>query len=211
MPNWVKNIVKGPREVLVSLVRERKPEERSHATAVIDFGLLLPWNGEPVGNGGISLNAEDHAKARLGLDILKPWSRPCSENEEKQVEAMLRNHAATRHLHEMDFARKAWGTKWNACQQTINLDAAEPTLIFETAWACPEPVLVEMSRRFPEADIRVEFADEDMGYNCGRLVLRDGQLIDRDVAPRNNRTPEDNAKWIAFAEKITGRKHEVED
>lgn len=68
-----------------------------------------------------------------------------------------------------------WGTKWNAYQTEVHLPEE---VQFDTAWAHPFPVIEALSRKFPEAEIKVVFADEDLGQNCGGYVIRNGELTD---------------------------------
>lgn len=63
-----------------------------------------------------------------------------------------------------------WGTKWNACESRIFEDGFE----FETAWSASFPIIAELSRRFPELTFHHEWADEDLGYNCGRNEVKNG-------------------------------------
>lgn len=68
-----------------------------------------------------------------------------------------------------------WGTKWNG----YDFNQVEPTIIrFSTAWQCPMPVLVELSKKFPDDEISVEYADEDIGSNCGYFTLKDGVITE---------------------------------
>jgi hypothetical protein len=70
-------------------------------------------------------------------------------------------------------------------------------LVFETAWSTPRPVYGEMARRFPSVAIVVEYADEDIGSNCGTLTFEGGELVS-DVCPDND----DDA--VAFSYRVTG-------
>lgn len=58
-----------------------------------------------------------------------------------------------------------WGTKWNACEPCWSPDGK--SLSFETAWSFAEPVFNKLAEKFPNIEIYVEFADEDIGNNCG--------------------------------------------
>jgi len=71
-----------------------------------------------------------------------------------------------------------WGTKWNAYDQT-ELD--ENCIEFQTAWATPFEVLVNLSRMFPEVTFEVKYADEDFGYNVGEYTLEGGDEIDTNI------------------------------
>jgi hypothetical protein len=76
-----------------------------------------------------------------------------------------------------DWCIDNWGTKWNATEGTIG----ENYLEFETAWDPPFPVIMELSRRFPELIFNHEWADENLGYNCGWRSFRNGSVLDADA------------------------------
>lgn len=60
-----------------------------------------------------------------------------------------------------------WGTKWNACNYRDDPD--ELTAVFDTAWSTPEPIIRKLAEEMPDGSIEsVEFADENVGRNCGR-------------------------------------------
>ena len=68
-----------------------------------------------------------------------------------------------------------WGTKWNASSSYLH---DNNILEFETAWSNPYPVLLELSGKFTDIKFIVEYADEDIGSNCGRYVLQGGTQIE---------------------------------
>ena len=187
MPNWITNKIAAPKHVIEAMVNE---EGR------IDFNLMAPFPG-PRGSewSGIFVDAEIAAQAVLGLSLssntlvasLEADARrdvnieKMSEGSFRQFVGMLENYRSCGHLHGMDWARQKWGTKWNACEPQHDAEAG--TAQFETAWACPEGVLVELSKRFPDDEINVTFADEDIGSNCGTFTLKAGSAIARDIAP----------------------------
>lgn len=72
-----------------------------------------------------------------------------------------------------------WGTKWNAYGLSENT-AQEPRneLRFQTAWDAPHPLLQRLSEMYPDVLFEYEWADEDIGSNCGRKKLLDGEIID---------------------------------
>lgn len=63
-----------------------------------------------------------------------------------------------------------WGTKWGAYRSKLD----GHVLRFETAWACPMPVLRAISARWPTLTLHVSFADEDYGQNLGSFEVRHG-------------------------------------
>jgi hypothetical protein len=72
-----------------------------------------------------------------------------------------------------------WGTKWNACGYYTDTDYSESDkLCFETAWSAPHPILEKLSEMYPEIRFEHEWADEDLGNNCGRCVYLGGETIE---------------------------------
>lgn len=78
-----------------------------------------------------------------------------------------------------DWSVANWGTKWNAYGFDPNTDySKEKELNFLTAWSAPHPVIAKLSEMFPSVKLEHEWADEDIGMNCGRHVYYDGERIE---------------------------------
>ena len=92
-----------------------------------------------------------------------------------------------------DWSVEHWGTKWDAINScvSVNHSNGEISVWFETAWACPEPVIEELARLYPDTLIRLEYADEDYGYNCGVITGKDGKITKQDYS--------DTVKGLALA------------
>lgn len=72
-----------------------------------------------------------------------------------------------------------WGTKWNGYDaSTTPLEGDLCELRFDTAWSHPEPVVYELSLRFPDEVLKVEYADEDLGSNVGSYTMINGVITD---------------------------------
>lgn len=67
-----------------------------------------------------------------------------------------------------------WGTKWNA-HDTEKLD--KDTIVFDTAWSAPVPVIEQLSKMSPEIAIKHWYADENMGSNTGCITYRAGIIV----------------------------------
>lgn len=162
MPNHVTNILEANEEVLASLVNGER----------VDFGNVLPCK-LPNEIGDVYSSAESAAKEELGIE--KDYFKHTTDNHEilKQKDNMVENYQKTGYFHEMDFARKEWGTKWNAYNSNIQKDQ----LIFQTAWSAPIKVIIALSKQFPNEEITLTYADEDIGNNCGRIIFNAGELI----------------------------------
>lgn len=70
-------------------------------------------------------------------------------------------------------SRSGWGTKWNAYEVTDEDDHFK----FRTAWSTPDPVIQALSEQFPAYTFYVEYADEDIGSNCGTYTYVNGELV----------------------------------
>ena len=66
-----------------------------------------------------------------------------------------------------DWSIANWGTKWNA--YSCYLDEENNVIEFDSAWACPLPVLDKLAELCYEHNVSFtgKWADEDMGYNVG--------------------------------------------
>lgn len=67
-----------------------------------------------------------------------------------------------------------WGTKWNSytCEQRgVN------KFKWETAWNPSVKIVAKMSAAYPELEFNFEYADEDLGYNCGWLKIQNGKIL----------------------------------
>lgn len=72
-----------------------------------------------------------------------------------------------------EWCRDHWGTKWDAYDIGFDYDS----VYFQTAWSTPLPIWAELSKRFPDLRLEVEYADEDIGSNCGRLAYMNGKQV----------------------------------
>lgn len=68
-----------------------------------------------------------------------------------------------------------WGTKWNG-YDAVRISTTE--LQFDTAWSHPFPVMQALTEKFPDEELRVWFADEDLGHNVGTYWAKAGSLIE---------------------------------
>ena len=75
-----------------------------------------------------------------------------------------------------------WGTKWNAYECAAReLGTEHSELSFWTAWSPPHPVLQRLSEQHPDITIEHEWADEQIGMNCGRRLYSDGCMQEENI------------------------------
>jgi len=68
-----------------------------------------------------------------------------------------------------------WGTKWNAYNYgNEHIDY----VVFDTAWNCPLTIIDKLSQMYPEVKFEISWADEDIGYNCGNLIVQNGKVLE---------------------------------
>ncbi len=85
-----------------------------------------------------------------------------------------------------------WGTKWNSYGYTADTGFKDGKLTFLTAWSAPHPILEKLSEMYPDIKFEHEWADEDIGMNCGRYVYFDGERTEEYY-------PESSRERIEFA------------
>ena len=79
-----------------------------------------------------------------------------------------------------EWCNQHWGTKWNAYgygEAKVNYHDGD-VLNFLTAWSAPHPVMEKLAERFPDVEIKHEWADEYIGENCGRYRYQNGVRVE---------------------------------
>ena len=79
-----------------------------------------------------------------------------------------------------DWCVSHWNTKWNA-YHCVPVSASERRLEFLTAWSCVPPIVDAISKKVPSVQIGYAWADENIGYNVGKIVIRDGKLLEENI------------------------------
>ena len=107
--------------------------------------------------------------ARLSKDfeVLKPSS--IEEVGKAYVDNIINYGADTWY----DWSVKNWGCKWGAMESCVE----DNFITYNTAWSAALPVTEKLSKMFPSVFFSHEFADEDIGYNCGCVQFEKGEAI----------------------------------
>lgn len=74
-----------------------------------------------------------------------------------------------------DWSWEHWGTKWNAVDVSVDGDS----LYFWTAWSPCSPVILELSRIFPDVGFMYYFLDEG-GFFSGIECYSEGRLATKE-------------------------------
>ena len=79
-----------------------------------------------------------------------------------------------------DWCLNNWNTKWNAYDCTA-ADPSDKRLEFLTAWDGVPPIVEAISERFPDVTISYGWADEDIGFNVGKVKVRAGEVVEENI------------------------------
>ncbi len=194
MPNWVKNIVsfEGDSKEIESLFELVKSTDKDGEINLFDFDKIIemPKSLNITSGGLIDTGIEiikykesgdksilDYSKKHfLELNtwdadvVIEHLSSRVDWNEVKTAISNLENYG---HKDWYTWRVSNWGTKWNTSGPTIE----DNIVSFETAWSMPYEIFEELSLKFPNLKIKVKYADEDFGSNCGQIELQNGQVL----------------------------------
>ena len=196
MPNYVRNVIafEGSDEEILAMLKHIKNDELEMGS--IDFNKLIPMPE--------SLNIECGSRTDQGVKMVKDFIMKLSTEKllsiqdndelEKVLNEQTRNVpdeskdrwklGVKATLNQMkygaetwyDWSLKNWGTKWNSCNfGEDNSYFEKNTIMFDTAWSAPHPVLEKLAETYPNISFEHRWADEDMGANCGKCRYENGE------------------------------------
>lgn len=217
MPNHIKNIItlKGDEQKIREMLEEIQYDELGLGT--VDFNKIIPMPE--------SLNVESGSRTDKGIEIVKTYLENMPEEQSDKEGTYdeffedLRSHSAeisdeeekkiwnigvtaVENLHKCgaptwyEWCTNNWGTKWNAYGYDEGTDySASGNLHFQTAWSAPHPVIKKLAQMYPDIIFEHEWADEDIGANCGRKIYSNGECTEEYY-------PESEKDGIEFACRI---------
>lgn len=186
MPNHVLTKITASAHVIDALLNREKKEP-------VDFNRIIPMPKifDEFGNGVMGFICIDKfiefvkskKMALINKETLKPLMLEFGVNKEIHERERLfdefilqvRCYFQVGFKDPIDWSRKYWGTKWNAYDSNI----ISPCCVeFQTAWNHPFVIIEQLSKNFPNDTINVQYADEDIGYNCGQYTMLNGVMSD---------------------------------
>lgn len=106
--------------------------------------------------------------------LVKWYNAPKGDDPESiLVRDRLKNEFNCKSGH--DWTNNNWGTKWNAYDQ---YDVYDDIIEFHTAWSSPDPIIEAISKKYPEIEISVMYADESIGENAGTYTIINGEITE---------------------------------
>ena len=183
MPNHIQNIVtiKGNKEEVAKCAETIFKGDNFSFKNIIPRPIDLEIEKSSYVDDGIALiNGTEEQKERV-IAKFKMWAnteRPLETIIEEAKELgrkALENERKYGFMDWYHWSIKNWGTKWDAYEVDYDVTENIINLNFQTAWSTPYPIFEEMSRMFPNLSIYVDFADEDLGNNCGEYEFEGGE------------------------------------
>ena len=218
MPNWVTNFIEleGDEKRIDELKETIKNDE--YGVGTVDFNKIIPMPKEldilcgSSTDRGLKAYKEMVEIYQLGVKRTKEELLNIPEESEKAFlkqrkdikpedwengRQAFRNTLKYGYPTWYEWSCHNWGTKWGACGYSEGIDyKAEPNkLWFQTAWSAPHPILEKLSKEYPDIRFTHEWADEDLGVNCGRKEYHDGDCVDEFY-------PKEGREALEFAARI---------
>lgn len=145
----------------VSEVHNDKQRKQQHATHLLD--MIYDEGLTQQEFTLIAMQDESIVKAISTVLELSPFVQSNASTLNEALDTFIKGYYNNRKYGYVDWYNWSianWGTKWNASSCVVSNTFVE----FDTAWAMPEDIFKELARY---TDIRVLYADEDIGINCG--------------------------------------------
>lgn len=159
LPNYVKNIIevyaKKDNDKLIDFLKQHIKDD------IFDFNTIIP---EP--------KTEEECPSRYNLNI-------CSDMTHNK-KTLYPPDSEEDWFNWYDWRSANWMTKWNSCglqyfdyeKIVKNANALVPlTIVFDTAWTQPEPVILELFRLHPELNITWSYYSTDNGRSGSYFKL----------------------------------------
>ena len=180
--------LKGERETMEKVFDSIKNDEDKR---VIDFDKVIPMPEE--------LNIESNSAAETIIILLmrqarfmmfgpySPEVKDAWERYEKMDDQRKEENEALAKKYLMNIAKYdypnwyswhigKWGTKWNSIEGYGTQRREGDTIYFETANGFCEPVIEELSKKYPDVEFIYEAADEDIGSNTIKGTYKNGEF-----------------------------------
>ncbi len=183
MPNYVMNLLKleGDTKKIDEVLRAVQKDDTGLGS--LDFNKIIPMPE--------SLNMECGSQQRDGLAAYADY---VTKNNQAEQHYWKRHPEITDEVWAMgkqsyenfqkygaptwyEWANEHWGAKWNAYEESkMECTDSVRALSFQTAWSMPLPIVLKLSEMIPDAKLSILWADEDIGCNCGKLVIQGGEV-----------------------------------
>ena len=195
MPNHVINRLEivGHENHIEDVMRSLR--SKSDPDVCFDFNSFLPM---PEVLREITSPAKIVSKAQFKIDMKEYNAKVANPSDQDKFLGIT--HSITQEMSDSYMARFGaddwynwalmhWGTKWGAYDTRLvsrEPDTENPQYIrvkieFQTAWSSAGEAIGKLSGQFPKFVFFLTYADEDCGFNVGKLKFKQGNIIDSHV------------------------------
>ncbi|MGP4995485.1 DUF1281 family ferredoxin-like fold protein [Glutamicibacter ardleyensis] len=179
MPNHVQNQITAPAEVIEAITRGYTPEEiqayKDEIEELRESELTQWFTAE---SRELALKSREAAVVEMLTEKITDFNMVIPQPVNIETGGCSRQHDEGVTCW-YEWNPRNWGTKWNGYDTEIEYNEdGNAKLRFQTAWSHPMPVIEALSAKFPEAEIQVSYADEDLGYNLGKYEVLNGARTD---------------------------------
>lgn len=213
MPNWCYNsaTISGPKEDLDKFVQAISSPIDEEVRD--DYDLTLPYP-----------TPQELKDTKAGFYFPEPhenWKRMLADGEVTQewYDELVRNNAEGYAKDQANVAKYGyknwydwniahWGTKWAPRVEHFDYNNDHydgdwrVELRYETAWAPPSGLILELSRQFPTLTFHTTFDEESQAY-VGCEIFENGHMFDGYLEPGSASVPSElNERYEAIQEKF---------
>lgn len=175
MPNWVKHnvTIKGSKEEIARCYEQITKGENGFS-----FKNIIPMPERlNITCGNYAYIAEKWATANEEeRKAIEEKNKITTDEQRAELQKYVDNITDYGFSTWYDWSIHNWGTKWDACEADCDCYEQIITITFDTAWSTPVPIFIELSKQYPSFVICVEYADEDLGCNCGTYAIWEGKI-----------------------------------
>lgn len=201
MPNYVTTIIKSSNQDLVKSLK--------------DFNQIIPMPkifnefGDSI---RIFFDIEDFIEfvkkqnlTTINKDVLKKLAAkfaPYNDVPDRSKDEFILQtycYFETGCKHPIDWYKANWDTKWNSYDFELTDDGCK----FDTSWTHPFSIIKKLSEMYPNDEMEVKYADEDIGYNLGHYKIKNSHI--EIIFDENGQSMKDR-KWFALC--VKGSQHE---
>ena len=167
MPNWVTTriYITGPEDKIKEF-EDKVIDMSEDAEKAFSFQKISPTPAELVNTTSPSPKPKKmKVKTQSGEELEIEEISDCNNATPEMCKDLESRFG---HSNWYDWNNWNWGTKWD-CSESI-YSQEDKMLEFQTAWSCPQEILLRMSEMFPDIQFNGSYADEDFGSNVGYIT-----------------------------------------
>lgn len=183
MPNYITNKLKisGEESLVARIKKDIASVDEDGNSSVIDFHKVCPLPKELKGTVSpmrtLTQEEYDAQEERIASGNLNENEKRFGISRGLTYDLQQEYKKRFRACDWYEWQIINWGTKWNAMEA---VDEGEH-IHFLTAWSTPLILIGRLSKKYPEAEFNLRYADEDFGHNVGEYTFKDGAVVYEDI------------------------------